>query len=413
MNAEIITIGDELISGSVLDTNASFLAGSLRAIGVEVTWMTSVGDDESDIKDSLLSALERSDVAIVTGGLGPTPDDITTEAAAKAFGRDLVLNKEALDRIKDLFSERGLEMTPNNEKQALIPARAKLIKNPVGTACGFAVREKGKLLFFLPGVPKELTRMTDDSVTPILQRENRELVKFKTATLKVFGLSESKIADLIRDIVERSDSVKVSFLPNYPENYIRITARGFNDQEALKIVSKAADGIAKRLGDYVFGRDNQTLEGVVGDLLRSNDHTIAVAESCTGGLISQRLTNIPGSSDYMKRGIVAYSNEAKVDLLHVPAHLIDRFGAVSTDVAERMAEGAREFGKTDLGLGITGIAGPGGGTPEKPVGLVFISLADGKETVVKKYNFRGDRTQVRLVTSETALDLVRRYYLNV
>ncbi|PJB39287.1 MAG: competence/damage-inducible protein A, partial [Deltaproteobacteria bacterium CG_4_9_14_3_um_filter_44_9] len=411
MNAEIITIGNELVSGSVIDTNSSFLAERLLSIGIEVTRITSVGDNELDITDSLESALQRSEVILITGGLGPTPDDITAEVAAKTLGRELVINEEALDWVKGFFKKLGLEMSPNNEKQALIPERTELIMNPTGTACGFLAREKDKLVFFLPGVPRELVRMTDESILPILQREKGEGFQFKTTTLKVFGLGESKIAELIKDVVQKCESVRIGFLPNYPENYIKITAKGLDYEETSTIVSTIEEEITKQLGDYIFGRDDQTLEGVVGDLLRENRDTIAVAESCTGGLISHRLTNVPGSSDYMMRGIVAYSNQAKTDLLNIPASLIDESGAVSSKVAEKMAQGVRELGKTTLGLAVTGIAGPGGGTPDKPVGLVFISLSDKKETVLKGYNFPGNRAQIRLAASHAALDLVRRYYL--
>ncbi|MDY7034365.1 MAG: competence/damage-inducible protein A [Thermodesulfobacteriota bacterium] len=412
MNAEVITIGNELISGSVVDTNSSFLAEKLLSVGIEVQRITSIGDNESDITDSLRTAIERSEVILVTGGLGPTPDDITAEVAAKAFGRALIVNETALNWVKRLFEEYGLEMPQNNEKQALMPENSELIMNPVGTACGFLVREKQKLFFFLPGVPRELVRMTDESVIPIIKNERMQGLRFKTTTLKIYGLGESKIAELIRDIVDQNDHIRFGFLPNYPENHIKITAKGQNDEEVAARISRMVNEVTKRLRDYIFGKDDMTMETVVGELLRKNNHTIAVAESCTGGLISQRLTNISGSSDYLKRGIVAYSNQAKRELLHVSSQFIDEFGAVSEQVAEKMAQGARELGKTDLGLGVTGIAGPEGGTDIKPVGLVFISLADREETVVKRYNFPGDRTLVRLAASQAALDLVRRYYLS-
>jgi nicotinamide-nucleotide amidase len=411
MYAEIIAIGNELISGSVMDTNSSFLAERLISVGIEVRWMTSVGDNEPDIKESLKSALNRAEVILVTGGLGPTHDDITACVVAKTLKRKLIQNEQALNWIKKLFDSAGLSMPPNNEKQAMIPEGAELIHNPIGTACGFMIRENGRLSFFLPGVPREMVRMTDESVLPILKREKGEGFRFKTETLKVFGLGESRIAELIKDIVERDEGIRIGFLPNFPENYIKITAKGKNDNEVCSKVSEVADEIAKRLGNYIFGKDGQTIEEVVGDLLRSNGDTIALAESCTGGLISRRLTDIPGSSDYLKRAVVAYDNQTKIDLLHVPKRMLDEFGAVSGEVAKKMAEGIREYGKTTLGLGVTGIAGPGGGTPEKPVGLIFISLSDSKETIVKSYNFPGDRAQVRLLTSQSALDLIRRYYL--
>ena len=411
MDAEIITIGNELISGSVSDTNSSFLANKLLSIGIEVVRMTSVGDNELDITDSLKRAMERSDVILVSGGLGPTPDDITAEIAAKTFGRELVLNEHALNWVKKLFRDYGLEMPPSNEKQALIPEGSELIMNPVGTACGFMARERGRLIFFLPGVPRELTRMTNDSILSILQKEDQDGVKYRTTMLKLFGLSESKIAELLKDIIAKDESIKIAFLPNYPENHIKITAKGRNLQETTIKISATAEEITERLRDYIFGRDDQTFEGVVGGLLISNKDTIAVAESCTGGMISQLLTNIPGSSDYMKGGIVAYSNQAKTDLLKVPSTMIEKFGAVSEEVAGKMAQGVRELSETTFGLGVTGIAGPDGGTAEKPVGTVFVSLSDKKQTVVKRCSFTGDRAQIRLISSHTALDLVRRYYL--
>ena len=411
MNIEVITIGNELISGTVVDTNSSFIAERLLSLGIEVRRITSIGDNEADITDSLRTAMERSEVILVTGGLGPTPDDITAEVAAKAFGRALIVNETALNWVKRLFEEHGLEMPKNNEKQALMPENSELIMNPVGTACGFLVRERQKLFFFLPGVPRELVRMTNESVIPIINGERMQGLRFKTTTLKIYGLGESKIAELIGDIVDQDEHIKFGFLPNYPENHIKITAKGRSHEEAAARISRVVDEITKRLGDHIFGTDDMTMEGVVGELLRKNGDTLSVAESCTGGLISQRLTNVPGSSDYMKRGIVAYSNEAKVDLLHVPSQFIESFGAVSEQVAEKMAEGVRELGKTDLGLSVTGIAGPGGGTDAKPVGLVFISLAHKNETKVKDYNFPGDRALIRQAASQAALDLVRRYYL--
>ncbi|MDY6855436.1 MAG: competence/damage-inducible protein A [Thermodesulfobacteriota bacterium] len=411
MYAEIIAIGNELTSGSVIDTNSSFLAERLISVGIEVRWMTSVGDNELDIKESLMRALNRAEVILVTGGLGPTHDDITAYVVAKTFKRELIRNEEALNRIKALFDSLGFRMPLNNEKQAMIPEGAELIHNPIGTACGFIIRQNDRLSFFLPGVPREMIRMTDESVLPLLEREKGGGFRFKTETLKIFGLGESGIAEMIKDIVERDEDIRIGFLPNFPENYIKITAKGKSDKEVCSKLSKASNEIEKRLGDCVFGKDRKTIEGVVGDLLRLNGDTIALAESCTGGLISSRLTDIPGSSDYFKRAVVAYDNQAKIELLHVPKSIVDEFGAVSGEVAKKMAQGIREYAKATLGLGVTGIAGPGGGTAEKPVGLVFISLSDKKETLVKRYIFPGDRAQVRLLTAQSALDLVRRYYL--
>lgn len=411
LKAEIVTIGDELITGGVVDTNSSFIARNLTSIGIEITMFSSVGDDASLVERAVSSALERSDLVIVTGGIGPTGDDITREAISEMAGRKLALNAEILDLIKERFLKMGLEMGSGDKKQAFFPEGAETVKNPMGTAWGFILRHQKKLLIVLPGVPRELKAMMTESIIPFLAGEEREERVFKSRTLKVFGITETRIEESLRDTMIEYGRVRWSFLPNYPENHIKITVEGKNGAEVERTLKEVEAEIFKRLGHYIFGFDDQTLESVAGDLLRSRKMTLAVAESCTGGLITHRLTNIPGSSDYLNQGVVAYSNQAKIDILGVPASIIKKFGAVSEQTARKMAEGVRRIGKATLGLAVTGVAGPGGGTPESPVGKVFIALADAEETGVKDYNFFGNRESIKLMTSQVALNLLRRYFL--
>ena len=413
MKVEIITIGNELTSGEVLDTNAADLAEALSEAGLEVIFITTTGDDPWHIEDALLRAQERADAIIVSGGLGPTKDDITASSAAKTLGLPLVLHKEVLENLRKRFAERGMEMPVSNEKQALFPRQAEIIPNPQGTACGFVLRRTGKFFIFLPGVPRELKYLTRENVIPLLQKERREKVIVRSSTLKVFGYTESAIADLLKDINPQNFSAVLAYLPRFPENHVKITVRGDLPAEVEENLQKLAQIIREKLAGRVIATDQETLEEIVGHLLESNQATLAVAESCTGGLVAHRLTQIPGSSAYFERGVVVYSNTAKVQMLEVPEALIAAHGAVSAEVAEKMAEGIRRVGSTTLGLAITGIAGPGGGSEEKPVGTVFIALASPKGTVSKKYQFWGDRNQIKTISAYTGIDWVRRYLLDL
>ncbi len=406
MKAEIITIGDELIKGDVPDTNAPFLASRLTQIGIEVARITSVGDKAESIAQAFLESLRRSEIILCTGGLGPTPDDITVEVASKALGRELVLNEELWEDIKGRFLKLGLEVTPNNKRQALMPEGAEPIPNPLGM-CGFKVYHEGKILFFLPGVPKEAERMVEESIIPFLKKEVREREPIKVRTLKVFGLAESKISKLLEGILEKREDIKLAFLPRFPEVHLVISAKGSKEKE-MEEMEKEIEGF---LGKHIFAKDFETMESVVSGLLKKRKTTLAVAESCSGGLISHRLTNVPGSSEYFERGVVVYSNQAKIDLLAVPEDVIAEFGAVSFETAERMAQAIKDLSQTMLGLGVTGILGPTGGSPEKPVGTVFISLASPQGTTTKRYSFFGEREQIKLLASQVALNRLRRYLL--
>ena len=413
MKVEIITVGNELTTGEIVDTNAAYMASLLTERGFEVALITTIGDNQGHIEDALLRAQEHAETVIVSGGLGPTTDDITTASAAKALGRRLILNKEVLQAMRERFAQRGLEMPLANEKQARFPQRAGIIPNPLGTAPGFILRHKGTIYIFLPGVPRELKYLFRENVLPLLEKERREKTLFGSRTLKVFGFTESAIADRLRDVNLQEHSASLAYLPRFPENHMKIMVRGRFPEEVEKNLQELEKIIREKLQGRVFAVDQETLEEIVGNLLRSHQATLAVAESCTGGLIAHRLTNIAGSSDYFERGVVVYSNRAKIELLKVPEELLAAVGAVSGPVAEKMAEGVRQISQSTLGLAVTGIAGPTGGSEEKPVGTVFIALASAQGTVSKKYQFGGDRKQVKAISAHTAIDWVRRFFLGI
>lgn len=413
MKIEIITVGNELTSGEIVDTNAVFMAGALTERGFEVNSITTVGDNEWYIEDALLRAQDHADAVLVSGGLGPTADDITASAAAKALGRRLVVNKDVLQGIRERFAQRGMEMPASNEKQAYFPYQAEILPNPLGTAPGFYLRHRGRIFVFLPGVPRELKHLFQENVLPLLEKERKEKIFFRSRTLKAFGFTESAIADRLRELDLQEYSASLAYLPRFPENHVKITVSGKEEEAVGKNLQALEEIIREKLQGRVFAADNETLEGIVGALLRGNRATLAVAESCTGGMVGHRLTNVPGSSDYFERGVIVYSNRAKVDLLGVPEELLAAEGAVSTPTAEKMAEGVRRISGATLGLAVTGIAGPSGGSPEKPVGTVCIALAGPAGTVSKKYQFWGDREQIKTISAHTALDWVRRYLLKI
>lgn len=413
LRVELITIGNELTSGEVVDTNAAFMAAALSEVGLEVAFITTTGDSPLSIQDALRKAQERAEVIVVSGGLGPTQDDITASSAARALGLPLVLRKEILEDLKKRFAERGMEMPASNEKQAFFPQQAEIIPNPLGTACAFLVRRPGKIFVFLPGVPRELNFLIKENVIPLLQKERKEEFRVRSRTLKVFGFTESAIADLLKEVSPQVFSASLAYLPRFPENHVKITLRGNSIEEVEGNLEKLEKIIRDRLQGRVIAADEDTLESMVGRLLREHQATLAVAESCTGGLVAHRLTQVPGSSDYFDRSIVVYSNEAKIQMLGVPESLISSLGAVSAEVAERMAEGVRQVSGTTLGVAITGIAGPKGGSAEKPVGTVFIALASPKGIISKRYRLPGDRSQIQTLSAYLAIDWVRRYFLNL
>jgi nicotinamide-nucleotide amidase len=410
MRAEIIATGSELLSGGVVDTNSVFLAEELLDIGIETVFKTIVGDDEKDMEDAVRTARERVDVILVTGGIGPTEDDITRKAVARVLKKRLVLSDDALKAVKTVFKTKGKEYPAANDRQALIPAGARLLRNPVGVAPGFTLVEDGKFVAVLPGVPAEMQAMFRESLRPALEEHFGGKAVIRRKVLHTCGLSESKVNELIQDILkQKRPAVGLSARETGVD--IRIVAHEGSGARSRSTMERTEAEVRKMLGDAIYGVDGQEMEEVVGALLTQRKRTLAVAESCTGGLIGGRITNIAGSSAYFERGVVVYSNAAKTELLGVPADLIERHGAVSREVAKAMAQGMRERAKTDLGLSVTGIAGPSGGTPEKPVGLVYIALATVDGVTVSENRFLGTRTQVRQRSAQMALDMVRRYLI--
>ena len=413
MTAEVLTIGDELLRGEIVDSNKSFLSEKLLGIELETRFHASVNDDPADMRDAFLRAADRSPIVLVSGGLGPTRDDLTVEVLAETFGRKLVRHEESLRRIEGFFARMNREMAPSNAKQALVPEGAEVLPNPVGTAPG-CMLDVGRAVFFcMPGVPRELYRMMEEQVLPrVAARLGSGRGVMRAALLRTFGLGESNLEDILKD-VGREDGVILGFRTAFPDNFLRPVARAATVEEADAKLARACAAIEQKLGPLVYTRGELTMEAVVGRMLAERGLTLATAESCTGGLIGARLTAVPGSSRYYRGGVVAYANEAKRDLLGVPEALLSEHGAVSAPVVRAMAEGARARLGADLALATTGISGPDGGTAEKPVGLVWIAFASKDGVEAEQMVFPFDRERHRAITAQTALDWVRRTLLGL
>jgi nicotinamide-nucleotide amidase len=410
MKIGILTIGNELMNGRIADTNASFIAREANQQGWSVEAIMSVGDDFAAIKNRLDYLKSLTDAVICSGGLGPTSDDITTAAIAEAFGLPLYTDENVLAYIKDIFTKFNFRWVENNAKQAMFPQGAEVIPNARGTAPGFSLPVEGKLIFVIPGVPAEAKLMVTNGVIPALHQhfpqDEQYIIK---QTIRTFGLSEAAVDKQVKDIDFQSLGVSIGFYPVFPENHIVLIAQNKNQNEAKKNLQKAQDEVSSHVQDYIFAYGEETLEDVIASLLTEKKMTIAVAESCTGGLITNRLTDVSGSSEYLERGLVTYSNAAKIIMLGVPAETIEKHGAVSEETARLMAEGVRKIAGTDLGLSSTGIAGPTGGSTEKPVGTVYIALTDSKQTICRHYSYRWDRKRNKEVFSEAALFLLKNY----
>ncbi len=413
MTAEILTIGDELLRGEIVDSNKSFLSQKLLDIEVETRFHASVNDDPADMRDAFQRAAERSQIVLVSGGLGPTRDDLTVEVLAQTFGRKLVQHEPSLRQIEAFFARSNRAMSPSNAKQALVPEGAEVLPNPVGTAPG-CMLDVGRAVFFcMPGVPRELMRMMEEQVLPrVAARLGGGRSVMRAALLRTFGLGESNLEDTLSD-VGREDGLILGFRTAFPDNFLRPVARAATAAEADAKLARACAAIEAKLGPLVYARGDETMESVVGRLLAERGLTLATAESCTGGLIGARLTAVAGSSRYYRGGVVAYANEAKRDLLGVPEALLREHGAVSEPVACAMAEGARARLGADLAIATTGISGPDGGTPDKPVGLVWIAFASRDGAQAEQMIFPFDRDRHRAITAQTALDWVRRALLGL
>ena len=409
-SAEIIAIGSELLTPTKTDTNSLWLTEKLNEIGIEVKLKTVVGDDEARLEETIRDALRRSDIVFSTGGLGPTEDDITRKVSARAVGRELIFDDAVLAEVADRFRQMNREMPEINRRQAYIIDGARVLPNPNGSAVGMLYESDGKSLVILPGPPRENQPMFENFVLPGL-REKAGEISVKRRVLRVAGMGESAVDEKIAPIYLKYENPQTTILFNRSEIEIHLTAQGKTDAEAETLLDEVAGKIAAALGSSVFSVDNETMEQVVGKLLTARGETLSLAESCTGGLVAERLTEVPGSSAYFIEGAVVYANEAKIRTLNVSPDLIEKHGAVSKEVAEAMAKGMRERAKTDYGVSVTGIAGPGGGSAEKPVGLVFVGYADGRETKSIKINLPGDRYLIRWRASQAALDYLRRRIL--
>jgi nicotinamide-nucleotide amidase len=410
MKIGILTIGNELTSGRIHDTNSALIARTMQEQGWSVAAMLSVGDDDGAIRDALDFLLARAEAVIATGGLGPTADDITTAAIARAFGLTLYMDESVLAHIRELFTKRRLAWTENNAKQAVFPEGAEIIANPTGTAAGFAVRREGKIVAVIPGVPAEARRMLPEGVIPMFRKAfPGAALHVETSTFKLFGIPEAAVDAALADADLAGLGLGVGFYPNFPENHLVLTARTASAEEAGKNLRAAGARVEARLGKYIFAYGQETLEGLVARMLIEKGLSLAVAESCTGGLITDRLTDIPGSSGFLERSVVTYSNASKTALLDVPEAVIAAHGAVSAETARLMAEGVRRLAGTGLGLAVTGIAGPSGGTEAKPVGTVYVALADGDKTVCRHHAMRWDRRRNKIAAAQTALLMLLRY----
>ncbi len=443
--AEIITIGDEILRGEIVDSNKALMSERLRDVEVETRFQTSVLDHPGEMADAFRRAIARADIVLVSGGLGPTRDDLTTAVLAETFERELLLDEASLETIRSFFSQLGREMSENNAKQAYFPAQAEVLPNPVGTAPGFMMkipaetnaksRDRAKsrdkdrdaddvLIFAMPGVPRELALMLDQQVLPRVVKRGSSAASggraMRVRLLRTFGLGESTLDTELKGIAQggagsdTDTSVELGFRTSFPDNYLRPVVRAANAAAAEAKLESVCREIREILGDVVYGEGDDTLAAVVGGLLVKASATIATAESCTGGLLAEQITQVAGASQYFAGGVIAYANEVKVAQLGVPQELLDAHGAVSQPVAVAMAEGVRSRFDTDFGVSTTGISGPDGGTEEKPVGLVCVAVARrAAETHVDSFVFPLDRQRHRSLTVQVALDWVRRSLLDI
>lgn len=415
LSAEIIAIGSELLTPERTDTNSLWLTEKLNEIGIEVKLKTVVGDDALRLERTIRDAFERSNVVITTGGLGPTEDDITRTVAAQAVDKELILNENLVEEILAKFARMKREMPEINKRQAFIIEDAEILPNPNGSAPGMLFAKNDpemgeKYLAILPGPPREMKPMFENFVLPHLRREAGEIV-VKRRVLRVAGLGESAVDEQIAPIYKLYKNVQTSILFNRSEIEIWLIAQAESEPEAQTLLGEVADKIIEKLGAAVFACNGELMEEVIARMLTEAGKTLAVAESCTGGLIAERLTEIPGSSQFFIEGITAYANQSKIRVLGVAAELIEKYGAVSAEVAEAMAKNLRVRAETDFAISVTGVAGPGGGSEEKPVGTVFIGYSDAYSTTHRLLHLPGDRHLIRWRSSQAALDLLRRKLL--
>jgi len=402
MKAEIIAVGTEILLGDILNTNARYLSRQLALFGISVYHQTVVGDNEKRLSDAFKLAFERADMVITTGGLGPTDDDITKMTGGKFFGLEMVENDEAVKNVRDYY--KGREMPESNKRQGFVPEGATVFYNHNGTAPGCMIEKNGKILIMLPGPPYEAEPMFEEYVIPFLKKKSDFTIISKV--LHLSGIGESAAAEAVSDIMNESENPTVAPYAKPNEMIFRVSARGENEEDARKLMRPVVDEIYKRLGKYIYGEDGCTLEEAVIKKLCDGNLTIASAESCTGGLIAGKIIDYPGASKVFVDGVVSYSNESKVKRLGVKEETLNKYGAVSEQTAREMAEGAVKLLGADVGVSSTGVAGPDGGTEEKPVGLVYIAVSVKGKTVVKKLNLKGSRNRIRGRVVTEALTLL-------
>lgn len=409
MRAEILAVGTELLLGNIVNTNAQYIAKRLADLGIEVYHQAVIGDNPKRLMDAYTSAFKRADLVITTGGLGPTKDDLTKEVAFDYFGKEAVLHKDILDNIEEYFKKINRNMVESNKKQAYFPMDVLILKNNHGTAPGCIIEEGNKTLIVLPGPPREMKHMFEDYVIPYLMKYQDGILVSRV--LRIIGIGESAAAEMIEDIIDKGKNPTIATYAKESEVTIRITAKANTEEEAKKLIVPVEEEIRKRLGIAVYGEGETQIEEVVGKILVDNKLTISTAESCTGGLLAGKIINYPGISTVFKEGVITYSNEAKIKRLKVKKEILDKFGAVSSQVAAEMAEGIAKASGTDIGISTTGIAGPEGGSDEKPVGLVYIGLYIKGEVKTKELHLAGDRQKVRNTAVIRAIEWLRRELL--
>jgi len=409
MVVEFISVGTEILLGNIVNTNTQYLAEKCAGLGLSNYYQVSVGDNEERLSAAIAQALSRADIIMLTGGLGPTEDDLTKEVASKVLGLELKEDAHTKTRIEEYFSNRGINrtLTKNNWKQALIPEGAKVVDNHNGTAPGLIIHTKdNKHLILMPGPPNELYPMFENDIAPYLKQLEPEVIYSKT--IKITGLGESFVETEIKDIIESQSNPTIAPYAKTGEVHLRITAKANSEEEAEKLILPVAKELKKRFGQNVYTTDeNVTLEECVINLLKKNHLTLATAESCSGGLFAGRIVNVAGASDIFSEGVITYSNEVKKDLIGVRAETLQKFGAVSRQTAQEMAIGVRKLSGAGAAISITGIAGPGGGSDEKPVGLVYIGCSINDQTDVREYRLRGNRQKIREYSVVYALDFLR------
>ena len=411
MKAEIISIGSEILRGQITDTNANFIAKKLVKLDIDLEHISAVSDNPESLLSTLKLALQRSDLIITTGGLGPTEDDITYQTIARSLNLKLIKYPEAEENLKKILHKIKIKISPSNLKQVYLPEGAKIIINQYGTAPAMILEKDSKIICSFPGVPHEMKNLIEENLIPYLKDKFPPSMIKKTKILKVTGLGESSVNELIRDYINKQTNFTFGIYANPEDIQVQVITQAPSKKEAEKLLQFSVNQLTKVLGNYIYGNDEETIEKVVGKLIKTKKLTVAVAESCTGGMLGEMITRIPGSSEYFQGGVISYSAKVKEDLLKVPPEVIKKYGEVSKEVAQLMAEGVRRYCHSDIGISITGIAGPGGATEKKKVGLVYMALADGKKSISQKHQLFGNRQLVRLRSTRRALNMLRMYLM--